>query len=149
MIKLYGQNTQPIWNRSSIEDTVSSVNHVIVDRDNHHAWIKYDATNDTGVHSWVTLLGRFPFLLKHLEYLETFRVGLLLYCRDLLHLSDLWTIWTSHRSTRCLHVKFTGIWWPSIRRDKGADIIDRNWRFLKHTETTAFGVSHGDGILRI
>jgi hypothetical protein len=56
---------------------MSSVNHVIINRDDHHRWIEYDATYGTGVHSWVTLFRGFPFLVKLLEYLEMFRAGLL------------------------------------------------------------------------
>ena len=53
---------------------MAAVDHVVVDGDHHHGWIKDDATNDTGVHCRVPSLGGFPFLLKLFEYLSMFRV---------------------------------------------------------------------------
>jgi hypothetical protein len=69
-----GDDTEPIRYGGGVEDAMASVDHVVVDGDHHHGWIKDDATNDTGVHCWVPSLGGFPFLLKLFEYLDARRV---------------------------------------------------------------------------
>jgi len=69
-----GEDGEPIRNGGGVEDAMAAVDHVVVDGDHHHGWIKDDATNDTGVHCRVPSLGGFPFLLKLFEYLSMFRV---------------------------------------------------------------------------
>lgn len=50
---------------------MASVDHVIVDGDDHHRWIEDDSADDAGVHRAVSLvLGGIPFLLKLLEHLK-------------------------------------------------------------------------------
>ena len=61
---------EPVRDGGSVEDAMASVNHVVVDGDHHHRWIKDDAVENTGVHCRVPLLGGFPFLLKLFEYLD-------------------------------------------------------------------------------